>query len=67
MAEKVLGGTNGGRIVALFFQQTDKLFQGGQKCLAQAVALRQNPFVVATGQEIAVVQIYRIRQGLPHG
>jgi hypothetical protein len=65
VSEQALGGADGCRVIALPFQQHDELLQRPEKCLAQAFALRQNPLVIATGQQIAAVERYSLLARCP--
>ena len=66
LAEELLRCRDGGVIVPLRFQKHYQAFRSPEKRLAQAVSFRQDPLLVATGQEVPAVQVQHLLQGLPH-
>src|SRR5258708_1919549 len=65
MVEKTLRSFDRRVILTLLFQQHDQFFGSQQKQLAQAVSLRQNPLIIATGQQVPTIQVYRLLERLP--
>src|SRR5437899_791314 len=60
----MLSYLNGSGIVALLFEEIYQAFRGLEKCLVQAITFRQDPLIVATGQEVATIQSCRLLQCL---
>jgi hypothetical protein len=56
MSQEELGVTNRVRISSLIFQQTNQPLQRLQVLLSQPFPFRQEPFIVAGRQQIAVVE-----------
>ncbi|TMC65706.1 MAG: hypothetical protein E6J21_02135 [Chloroflexota bacterium] len=55
-----------GVIVTLLFQERDQTFRRLEKRLAPAISFRQNPLIVAIGQQFTAIQVHHLLQWPPH-
>ena len=55
-----------GVIVTLLFQERDQTFRRLEKRLAPAISFRQNPLIVAIGQQFTTIQVMHLLQCPPH-
>ncbi len=62
-----LGVADGRANFALRFQQGDQPLERGNRHLLQTCAFRQNPIIVATGQQVAAIQARCLLQVSPGG
>jgi hypothetical protein len=66
LAEELLGCRDRGVIVTLLFQERDQAFSSLEKQLAPVITFRQNPLLVATGQQVTAIQVHHLLECLPH-
>ena len=61
------GVGDGGIIVAAVLEEPGETFQGAEMGLAEALAVGQDPVVVTTGEQVALVEVCGLCQGLAGG
>ncbi|GCE21525.1 hypothetical protein KDK_53250 [Dictyobacter kobayashii] len=62
-AQKLLRDRDGRRIITFLFQQASQLLRRPQKRLVPAIALRQDPLIIAARQQIAAIELHHPLQG----
>src|SRR3989442_7968233 len=65
IAQESLSSLDRGIIITLLLQERNQTFCSLEKQLAQAISFRQNPLIVAAGQQVTTIQLYHLLERLP--
>lgn len=66
-AEQALTILDGGGVIAGVLEEVDQALQGGNVCLAEGFPVGDDPIIVATGEEVARVELDEACQGAAGG
>ena len=58
VAQQAPSGADSSIVVALLFLQFDETFQCLEECLLEAITFREDPLVVAAGQQVTVIECH---------
>ena len=67
MAHETPSNPDSGVIITLLLQKYNQAFRGLEEQLAKAISFRQYPFIVATGQQVATIEVQRLLERPPPG